>query len=292
MKVSMRSFANNLPFSGIARLTRLPNLVMIAVAQYLTAIFLIGNPANWVRYITDYKLFLLAASTILIAAAGYVINDYYDVKIDFINKPNRVVVGKVVKRRIVMAVHILLNFTGIMIGFYLSLTVGIIHLVSAFLLWLYSNLLKRLPFIGNFIIALLSGLAISVIAIYYDSSYLLVNSYALFAFSISLVREIIKDMEDLRGDATFGCKTLPIIWGIARTKNLLHVMIVLFTCMLFFVSIVLGNWLLVVYFLTLLIPIGFFVVRLVKADTQQEFSYLSSMCKFIMLGGILSMVLF
>jgi len=292
MKVSMRSFANNLPFSGIARLTRFPNLVMIAVAQYLTAIFLIGNPANWCRYLTDYKLFLLAASTILIAAAGYVINDYYDVKIDFINKPNRVVVGKVVKRRIVMAVHILLNFTGIMIGFYLSLTVGIIHLVSAFLLWLYSNLLKRLPFIGNFIIALLSGLAISVIAIYYDSSYLLVNSYALFAFSISLVREIIKDMEDLRGDATFGCKTLPIIWGIARTKNLLHVMIALFTCMLFFVSIVLGNWLLVVYFLTLLIPIGFFVVRLVKADTQQEFSYLSSLCKFIMLGGILSMVLF
>ncbi len=292
MKVSMRSFANNLPFSGIARLTRFPNLVMIAVAQYLTAIFLIGNPANWFRYLTDYKLFLLAASTILIAAAGYVINDYYDVKIDFINKPNRVVVGKVVKRRIVMAIHILLNFTGIMIGFYLSLTVGIIHLVSAFLLWLYSNLLKRLPFIGNFIIAMLSGLAISVVAIYYDTSYLLVNSYALFAFSISLVREIIKDMEDLRGDATFGCKTLPIIWGIARTKNLLYLMIVLFTCMLFFVSIVLGNWLLVIYFLTLLIPIGFFVVRLVKADTQHEFSYLSSLCKFIMLGGILSMVLF
>jgi 4-hydroxybenzoate polyprenyltransferase len=292
MKTAVWSFRNHLPFTGLARLTRLPNLVMIAIAQYLAAIFLIGGHADWLQYLTDYKLFLLVTSTVLIAAAGYVINDYYDVKIDFINKPNRVIVGKVVKRRTVMGVHILLNFSGIFIGFYLSLTVGVIHLMAAFLLWLYSNQLKRLPFVGNFTIALLSGLAISIVAIYYDSSYVLVNSYALFAFAISLVREIIKDIEDLKGDATFGCKTLPIVWGVPRTKNLLYVMVALFTCMLFFVSGVLGNWLLIIYFFTLLIPIVIFAVRLVQADTQREFSYLSSLCKLIMLGGILSMLLF
>ena len=292
MKTAAWSFTKKLPLSGIARLTRLPNLVMIAIAQYLVAIFLIGERTDWLHYLTNYKLFLLVTSTVLIAAAGYVINDYYDVKIDFINKPNRVVVGKVVKRRIVMAVHLLLNFSGIFIGFYLSHKVGAINLVAAFLLWLYSNQLKRLPFIGNFTIALLSGLSISLIAIYYDTHYLLVNSYALFAFSISLVREIIKDMEDLKGDATFGCKTLPIIWGVSRTKKLLYIMVVLFTCMLFFVSAVLGNVWLVNYFFVLLFPIGIFINRLIKADTQREFASLSSLCKFIMLGGMLSMVLF
>jgi 4-hydroxybenzoate polyprenyltransferase len=292
MKTAVLPFTNSLPLSGIARLTRLPNLVMIALAQYLVAIFLIGEHADWLHYLTNYKLFLLVTATVFIAAAGYVINDYYDVKIDFINKPNRVVVGKVVKRRIVMVVHLMLNFSGIFIGFYLSVKVGAINLLAAFLLWLYSNQLKRLPFIGNFTIALLSGLSISLVAIYYNSHFLLVNSYALFAFAISLVREIIKDMEDLKGDATFGCKTLPIIWGVARTKNLLYVMVVLFTCMLFFVSGVLGNGWLVVYCFALLLPIGIFTARLVRADTQREFAHLSTLCKFIMLGGMVSMVLF
>lgn len=292
MKTAVWPFRSHMQFAGLIRLTRMPNLVMIAIAQYLAAVFLIGEHHDWHEYLADYRLFLLVLSTVFIAAAGYVINDYYDVKIDFINKPNKVVVGKVVKRRIVMAIHILLNTSGIFIGFNLSLTIGLINLMAAFLLWLYSNLLKRLPFVGNFTIALLSGLAISVMAIYYDSSYVLVNSYALFAFSISIVREIIKDMEDLKGDSTFGCKTLPIIWGIPRTKNLLYAMVALFTCMLFFVSGVLGNWLLVIYFFTLLIPIVVFAVRLVQADTHQEFAYLSSLCKLIMLGGILSMTLF
>ncbi len=292
MKTAVWSFTNNLPLRGIARLTRLPNLIMIAFGQYLVAVFLIGARTNWLDYLFNYKLFLLVCSTVLIAAAGYMINDYYDVKIDFINKPNRVVVGKVVKRRIVMAVHLLLSFCGIFIGFYLSLKVGVINLMAAFLLWLYSNQLKRLPFIGNFTIALLSALSISVVAIFYHSHYLLVNSYALFAFAISLVREIIKDIEDLKGDATFGCKTLPIIWGVSRTKKLLYALVFLFVCMLFFVSAVLGNQWLVIYFLASLLPVGIFIFRLTRADTQREFAYLSSFCKFIMLGGMVSMVLF
>src|SRR5690606_39237019 len=95
MKTAVWPFRNWLPLTGLARLTRLPNLVMIAIAQYLAAIFLIGEHVDWHQYLTDHRLFLLVTSTVLIAAAGYVINDYYDVKIDFINKPKRVVVGKV-----------------------------------------------------------------------------------------------------------------------------------------------------------------------------------------------------
>src|SRR5690606_34862812 len=105
----------------------------------------------------DINLLLLVLSTLLIAAAGYIINDYYDVKIDYINKPKRVVVGRILKRRGVMVAHTILNFMGILIGFYLSIWVGIISVGSAFMLWWYSNQLKRLPFIGNFFIAVLTG---------------------------------------------------------------------------------------------------------------------------------------
>ncbi len=292
MKTADRAHQDKLLIPGIIRLTRLPNLIIIALAQYGTAVFLIARPDNWFQYVKDFHLLLLSVSTVLIAAAGYIINDYYDIKIDFINKPDRVVVGKLVRRRKVIMAHTVLNVLGVLIGFYLSLAVGIINFMAAFLLWFYSNQLKRLPFIGNFCIAFLTGLAITVVSVYYHANYLLVNYYALFAFSISLVREIIKDIEDLKGDATFGCRTLPIIWGIPRTKFLLYGLTALFTCLLFLVSGILGNWLLVIYFFTLMIPVTVFLARLIRADTRRDFALLSSLCKLIMLGGILSMGFF
>ena len=115
------------------KLTRFGNLVIIGFAQYFTAGFLIGKET-----IYDYKLFLLSVSTVLIAAAGYIINDYYDVKIDYINKPERVVIGKNITRRFAILFHVLLSVVGISIGFYLSLWLAAINLLSVFLLWLYS----------------------------------------------------------------------------------------------------------------------------------------------------------
>jgi len=128
---------------------RLGNLLIIALAQYLTAIFLAGQYPKWTEYLYDFKLLLLACASMLIAAAGYIINDYYDVKIDYINKPGKVVVGKLLDRRIAMAIHPLLNLAGVTIGFYLSLIIGAINFMCAILLWWYSNHLQRLPFIGN-----------------------------------------------------------------------------------------------------------------------------------------------
>ena len=102
--------------TGFLKLTRFPNLLIIAFTQYFAAIFLAAYPENWYHKIYDYHLFLLSLSTILIAAAGYIINDYYDIKIDYVNKPEKVVVGKLVKRRIVLVSHAVLNFAGIGIG--------------------------------------------------------------------------------------------------------------------------------------------------------------------------------
>lgn len=287
-KHNKKSAPRNFSFSGFMRVVRWQNLAIIAIGQYMTAFFL----ADVLKSIYQLDVFLLSFSTVLIAAAGYLINDYYDIKIDYINKPKRVIVDKVLKRRVVMAVHTLMNFAGIGIGFYLSIEIGIINFFSAFLLWLYSNQLKRMPFVGNFVVAALTGLAISIIAIYFNQNRLLVHTYGVFAFCISLIREIIKDMEDLKGDKVFGCKTLPIIWGIRKTKKLLYVLIVLFYLSLYLLSHQLSNEVLVYYFTILTVFILYFINRLYRADTKKDFNFLSKYCKAVMLSGILSMMFF
>lgn len=282
----------NFSLHGFFKVIRFPNLLIIAFTQYMTAGFLVGDSQQGISRLTDINLLLLVISTLLIAAAGYIINDYYDVKIDYINKPKRVVVGRILKRRGVMVAHTLFNFSGIFIGFYLSTWVGIISVGSAFMLWWYSNQLKRLPFVGNFFIAVLTGASIFLVGIYYQQHIFLVNTYAFFAFSITLIREIVKDIEDLKGDADFGCRTLPIIFGIRQTKVILYILIATFIFIMFYLAERLGNQTLVIYFLILSLPILHFLYLLIKADTVKHFRMLSNYCKAIMLSGILSMAFF
>jgi len=256
------------------------------MAQYFTAFFLIGRFT-----LTDWKLLVLSASTVFIAAAGYIINDYYDVKIDLINKPERVVVGKSITRRYAILFHTFLSFIGVALGFLLSWQIGIINFFSSFLLWLYSNNLKRQPFIGNFAVALLTGLSIALLNWLYHSNVVLVNVYASFAFFMTLVREVIKDMEDLKGDNSYGCRTLPIIWGNRKTKGFLYILLAVF-----FFAVVLIHFfstpLPIYYFLGFLfLPLVVLVIRLAQADTKIDFYNLSTLCKLIMLFGILSMAL-
>lgn len=285
---SKRSFS----VTGFLKLTRVPNLLIIGLTQYFAVIFLVAHPENWHEKLYDFKLFLLSSSTVLIAAAGYIINDYYDIKIDYVNKPEKVVVGKLVKRRIVLVSHAVLNFLGIAIGFYLSIYVGIINFLAGFILWIYSNQLKRMPFIGNLVIASLTGLSILVVAIYYQKNYSLILNYAVFAFSINLIREVIKDMEDLRGDMRFGSKTLPIVWGLRKTKFFLYGLISLFVFSLFYLSHQLENQILNLFFLLLIVPIIYLIYLLYRADSQRRFHQLSTYCKLLMLAGISSMIFF
>jgi len=279
-------------FRGFLKLTRFPNLLIIALTQYLSTIFLVAHPENGLEYLFDFKLFLLSASTLMIAAAGYIINDYYDIKIDYVNKPDKVVVGKLIKRRIVLASHIILNVVGIGIGFYLSLKVGALNFLAGFLLWIYSNKLKRMPLIGNLTIAFLTALSITIIAVYYQKNESLLMAYAVFAFSINLVREIIKDMEDIRGDMRFGSKTLPIVWGLRKTKYFLFVLILIFVLILFVLSSQLGNHTLNLFFIILIVPIIYLIYLLYRADSQKRFHQLSTFCKLLMLAGISSMMFF
>lgn len=270
--------------TAFLRLTRIWNLLIIALAQYFTAAYLINSEA-----IQSPRLFLLSVSTLLIAAAGYIINDYYDVKIDFINKPDRVVVGRSITRRYALFLHGIFSGIGIVIGVYLSLWIGAVNLFSVWLLWLYSNTLKRKPFIGNLAVALLTGLSILVVDALFYPHHSLIWIYALFAFFMTLVREIVKDMEDLKGDNTFGCKTLPIIWGIRRTKSVIFAILVLFVVLVVYLNRTYAQLPLHYFVLFLFVPLSLLAFWLLRADMKREFTWLSTFCKLILVLGIISM---
>lgn len=263
---------------------------MIGFTQYLIKIFFIDTPpSSFWEHFTDFKFFLLSSSTILIAAAGYVINDYYDVKIDLVNKPSRVVIGNQIKRRIALAVNFTFNAAAVLLGWYLSWQIALLNLLCIFLLWWYSNHLKRLPFVGNIAVATLTATTLWVVAFYYKQHWEEIYIYASFAFVVSLIREVIKDIEDMRGDKEFNCKTLPIIFGISQTKKILYAIIFLFILNLSISFFVLDHRGIII-FLSLIIffPVAWLIIRLYKADKRQDFRYLSRWSKFIMLLGLMS----
>jgi 4-hydroxybenzoate polyprenyltransferase len=283
---SLRDF-----ITSLLKLTRFGNLVIIGLAQYFTAGFLVGRHA-----LNDPLLFLLSCSTILIAAAGYIINDYYDVKIDYINKPERVVIGKGIPRRYAILFHVVLSAAGILIGLYISwetrlLKIVAINILSVFLLWFYSNNLKRLPFVGNLTVAFLTGLSILVVDGLYRTGSALIVIYSSFAFFMTLVREIIKDMEDLKGDNTFGCKTLPIIWGIRKTKFVIYSILAVFAVIVVILNYFYKALPFSYFVMFLFLPLLWMLYRLIRADMKKDFTILSTFCKIIMLMGILSMAL-
>lgn len=274
------------------KLIRSLNLFILGFTQYMCRYFIIGKGNDSILTILgDWRFFLLVLCTILVAAAGYIINDYYDVKIDLINKPKRVVIGKVLHRRIAMFSHFILNSFASILSIFLGWKVFLVIVITTFLMWLYANQLKRTPLLGNLLISFLTGMSVYMPAFLYAQSHKLLFVYAVFAFLISLLREIIKDMEDVKGDEEFGCKTLPIIWGIRRTKGLLYGITLAFLALMIAIFFT-AEQPLILYFSLVMAPLLiWFIIALSKADTTLHFLHLSNLCKWIMLAGVLSMTL-
>jgi 4-hydroxybenzoate polyprenyltransferase len=278
-----------LSFRGLFRISRPINLLMVGFAQLMAAYFLVETTNQGLPVLQDFKLYLLVFSTIIITAAGYMINDYYDVKIDYVNRPHEVVVGKGIKRRMVLLLHSFLNFCGVGLGYIVAPRIGIINFLAAFLLWFYSNRLKREPFIGNLTVAFLTGLAIYLIGFYYQKSELIILTYAIFAFFLNLIREIIKDIEDRPGDRKHGCRTLPIVIGFRKTKNVIFLIAIFFVFAIVAITFEINNFHLFLYFGGLGIFFMYFMYKIYQADRKDHFSQLSMIAKILMLVGTLSM---
>jgi 4-hydroxybenzoate polyprenyltransferase len=302
------------------KLIRWPNLVFIAVTQllfYYCIIVPVFQKANTsIGYLTEYRLALIILSSVLIAAAGYIINDYFDINIDLVNKPSRNVVDRVMGRRWAMFWHMFLSMAGIVIGFYADyighhFLLGISNVLCVVILFVYSITFKKRMLIGNVLISLLTGWVVFVIGIYVLPGFLLSPNenpqfvsrilrltvlYTAFAFIISLIREVVKDMEDIDGDRKYGCRTMPIVWGINSTKVFTAVWLIVLTACLIAVQVyvlLFGWWWSAVYVLLLIVaPLLWILWKLRKAKVSADFHYLSMLIKTVMFTGICSMLFF
>ena len=293
------------------KLLRWPNLIFIVLTQLLFY-FCIYLPLYQVPQ-THILVWLVIAS-VCIAGAGYIINDYFDLNIDKINKPGKNVLNTIINRRWAIVWHLLFSFIGIVAT---AIAVGfgkwyliIANIFCVALLWLYSTSLKRKLLIGNILISLLAAWTVLILFFakvpfneafnsksditlkYFRLAFL----YGGFAFIISLIREAIKDIEDREGDAQYGCRTLPIYAGVRTTKIYISIWIVVLVAALVILQLYIfqfGWWLAVIYSIILIIaPLIYLLMQLRKAQTVNDYSKLSSLTKLIMFTGILSMVFF
>jgi len=283
---------------AVPGLVRWPNLAIMLLSLVLVRVLLLpGQPLGGGLLAPRFGLLVLAA--LLIAAAGYIINDYYDVKIDAINRPARLVVGRLLRRRHAMLAHVVLSGVGVVLAAALSWRLGAVTLGAALLLWGYSARFKRLPLVGNVSIATLTGALILLPALLPlatpEGRLKAVWLYALAAFLLTAVREIVKDLEDMRGDAQHGCRTLPLVWGVARSKWVAGLFLGCLGVLVLGVAgqlLAWGRWPLAAWLLGLvLLPLGWLAYLLLRADRRRHFRQLSAWCKGIMLAGVLSMLL-
>ena len=290
------------------KLIRFQNLVAMALIQYLIRYSLLSTAYVENVVLGNIDFGLLVFSMLLIAAGGYVINDYFDIQVDTVN--NRVLVGRNIKRRVALILHVLFTFIGVTLGFYIAYSVGYTILgailpITAYTLWMYSLKLKRKLFIGNFIIAKLSSVFTIFLAlfeivpnIYHPGTPRLVAIlcvYALFSFLCSLMHEIIKDLKSSIGDKTFNIKTLATEWGVTKTKEFLKWLSISLAFMVILVSFYefSENLSALMYAATAIVSPLFLVnYWIYKAQNQDDYSKISKLNKFIIFTGILSLCFF
>ena len=307
------------------RLIRYPNLIFIAITQFLFYFCILYPTAHPHIFFADEfsLLLLLVASSVSIAAGGYVINDYFDLSIDQVNKPGRIVVEKLIHRRWAIIWHWIFSTAGVVMGFYISFItrnwlIGFSNVLCVLLLCVYSTIFKKKLLSGNIIISLLTAWVVLVVFFFVDyfpdtiipgwempaamderahrSIMRLAFLYGGFAFVISLIREVIKDMEDMEGDARYGCKTMPVEWGVPVAKVFAGAWLMVLIGSLLaiqFYAMYLGWWWSILYCtLLIIIPLLWIVRKLYFAAVQADYHYLSGAVKFVMLSGILSMIFF
>ncbi len=285
---------------------------MIALMQLLIKYALL-EPFGVQITLDGIGITILILATICIAAAGNIINDIYDVETDLVNKPHKVIINKSISEKTAYNLFIIFNFIGVGLGFYLSHSIGKAPFFSLFviisvLLYLYATYLKQSLLIGNITISLLVSMSLIIVGIFelipamttsnketQTLFFKVILDYSIFAFSINLLREIAKDIEDIDGDYKSGMNTLPIAIGRERAKNALTGLSFFpLIGVIFYVVLDLYKQPIVVgYFLLFIVgPLIYTSIKTYSASTKKEMHHISNMYKLIMLFGMLSLLLY
>ena len=293
------------------KLIRYKNLLMLVFMQL---IFRYGflKLQNIPLGLSNFNYCLLILSTVLIAAPGYVVNDIFDQDTDSYNKPKDLIVGRKITEATAYNIYAGLNIAGVLLGFYISYLIGHYNFSTLFVLiaalfYMYATSLKQIAVVGNLVVALLLGVSVLIIGVYdlfpvmmvgnrvAGSLFSVLLDYAIFAFMINFIREIVKDLEDIKGDDANGIRTLAVILGVKKTNYLVAVLTLIpiaFLAQYIFKYLVSNNLFVSVFYALAFIiaPLFYFIIKIVTAQEQKEFGQLSLLLKLVLLAGIVSIV--
>jgi 4-hydroxybenzoate polyprenyltransferase len=298
---------------AIVKMLRIPNLLIIAITLLLLR-YMVFIPV-YMNYLIvpgmeNLQFLLMVVTTMIIAAAGYVSNDYFDVVTDRINKPQKLYIGNQFSQGTALATAVLLSLIAVILSFWLTWLLknwlpSALLIVALFVAWWYAIRLKKSFLWGNIAVACMSAGTI-VMAWLIEKQCLplwdevsgiinsIVTAISIFAFSLSLLREIVKDIEDIDGDKLINCRSMPIVMGIPFTKTILLIYTALTILLLIIAQVFLFRYsrvfAVIWVFICVEIPLLYFAFLLNKAHNKADFHRISTLLKFIMLGGIASIV--
>ena len=278
-------------FISLFSVIRLYNIFIIIIAQYFTSIFIISIDTSISSILFDFQLFLLILSSSIAIASGYIINNFYDYEKDLINKPIKSKIDKVIRKRTKLSLYITLNFLCIYTSSLVSWRAVLFFSIYIFVIWLYSHKLKRILFIGNVVSSLLSVIPFFIILIYYKNFELIIFLYAIFLFLIVYMREIIKDLENIKGDFTLDYRTIPVVYGEKSSKYLLSIVSLFTVAIIYILLSGFDTGMMFYYYYFSIAVLLFFIIVLWKYDSKKYYNFLHNLLKSLIVLGVLSIVL-
>ena len=279
------------------------NIPIIALAQYLSAIFILAPEQRALSVLLDFRLLIIVLCSSLAIASGYIINNFYDSKKDLINRPRKSQLDRLVSQKTKLQVYFSLNFFVALIAFFVSFRAVLFYSAYIFLIWFYSHKIKKYPLIGNLMAAILAVFPFFGILLYYyfkmplyeiesySSKLEVVISHGTFLFLLILIREMIKDLENLKGDFVSDYKTIPIIYGEMMSKKIITVLSLFTIVPVYFLIDIYDVGYMDIYFYFSFIILIFFLLYLWRWQTKPQYVILHNILKFLIVAGVFCIVL-
>jgi len=267
------------------------NIPIIVLAQYLSAIFILAPEKRALSVLLDFNLFIIVIASCLTIASGYIINNFYDSKKDLINRPNKSKIDRLVSQQTKLQVYFTVNFIVALLALLVSFRAVLYFSIYIFLIWFYSHKLKKFPIIGNLTASLLAILPFFAILLYYKNFYPQIFAHATFLFLLILIREIIKDLENIKGDVANDYQTIPVKYGELFAKKIISLLTVLTIIPVYLLVDKYDVGYMDIYFYVSLIVLLFFLFYLWNSNSKIQYLQLHVILKFIIVSGVFSIVL-
>ena len=267
------------------------NIPIIALAQYLSAIFILAPEKRALSVLLDFNLFIIVIVSSLTIASGYIINNFYDSEKDLINRPNKSQLDRLVSQKTKLKVYFTVNFIVFLLSFFVSFRAVLFFSTYIFLIWFYSHKLKKMAIVGNMTAAFLAVLPFFAILLYYKNIYPQIFAHANFLFLLLIIREIIKDLENIKGDIANDYQTIPVMFGESTAKKIITLLTVLTIIPIYFLVEIFEVGYMDIYFYVSLIILIFFLQKLWKSNSKPDYLKLHNILKFLVVSGVFCIVL-